>query len=306
MVFALDLWNKVLKSPTGAVANAEGSLAAQVSWLVGNPAPHDLFGLLFSQVGNLVYSTSQTTGVGYIRAKNLTINSGITLTLHGLHIILVSDLLTNNGIIRGLSPGSGGRANSSNTSNNGFPGQSASVFMPYRAGRGQAYLANRQVSEEGDASSLSAFPSLGEFLEVLRSRRLPETSRGFSLFSENSGGGGGGGSVQGTSGSRGGGNGGISSFGGGGGGGGGASGVGAGGDGGSVLIIICDRFNNRGTINCSGGVGGAEAGGGGGGAIFVLTRESVAQGTLNVGGGAAGSGSRASAGGTGFGGILTV
>lgn len=81
-------------------------------------------------------------------------------------------------------------------------------------------------------------------------------------------------------------------------------GGGGGGGGGGAILIICDTFNNSGTVSVKGGAGGnggagatsnagggAGGGGGSGGKIMLLANTITAAGTLDVSGGAAGTGS---------------
>lgn len=80
-------------------------------------------------------------------------------------------------------------------------------------------------------------------------------------------------------------------------------GGGGGGSSGGAVFILCDSFNNLGSVQTLGGNGGgggtvptgnvgggAGGGGGGGGKIMVVTNTLTSRGTLNVNGGAAGSG----------------
>lgn len=91
---------------------------------------------------------------------------------------------------------------------------------------------------------------------------------------------------------------------------------GAGGSGGGAIIVRCNSFDNRGTLNANGGRGGnatgdtfrgGGGGGGGGGSITVIAHSIVNRGTVLANGGSGGSGyAGGSAGAAGTSGVIQI
>lgn len=248
--------------------------------------------------GDVVISVDTTVvsdaNVGYKHYRNLTVNSGVTLTTVG--IVFVSGTLTNNGTISAngvsasvtnASAGRSGPFDQAITANNGPAGGTSigTTGNPStNPGTGQMVIGGGRGGTGGTGGSgaggvAGVLPTFNSGASAAGWRTALDQIRQGIVLNRNataqiSGGG--------TSGGSGGGD--------------GTAGGGAGG-GGGWLLLIARRVAGSGTISANGGNGGVPAGGnrgggggGGGGFIGLITSSASHSFTLSVTGGTGGAG----------------
>lgn len=262
--------------------------------------------------------------------KNLTINTGITLTLQttlsGISAVLIADTITNNGTIirlpQGGAQGITGIMYRISTDSAGVSGSGGN----YGGGAGGGVPSyTTKTSAEIKTYLLNAV--IDYLIATIQSKSAPTSpqnfinvygSGGYHANTTNGPGGAGGGGLliicktlvnssliintghDGYDGNTGGS---VSAAGGG------------GGTGGESIIVTNSYDNTGGTISCIGGNGGAGiqsggpyggGGGGGGGILYILYRSQTNAGTLSVGGGTGGTGGSVPAAGGGNGTAMAI
>ena len=276
--FILDLYNKFISDASNAAPVQSGDAIQRLAWLTDDDRAFNkvLTPALYSVHDEDITISADETRSGVIVANNFTIDNGVTLTTGPL-LLLASGTVTVNGTL--TADGRGYSGGSEETSGLGGAGAGTTDTAVRRWHGGSADATTFRSS--GIAYGLAA--------QLMRSSFLLGASDQIA-----GGGGGGGGRAHGSTP-------GISISSGGVGGGVTAGTPGRGGNGGGVIVVLCDDFNNNGTVSAR-GLGAVGAGGGGGGGIVaVLCSTLTRRGTVAVNGGAGGTlGSGGDAGGNGI------
>ncbi len=245
---------------------------------------------LINRAASITYSVDTTLTSRIIVGDVITINSGITVTTMTGGVVFVCNQFVNNGTLTAAGKGAPGGAevSASNGSVAGLPGTNGSqINSVYIAGAGAAGGGGVTTAAAGSGGTSKTAGTAGTTtastdatdetaIDLMANAHIVNNlmyiiSQGLYL-----GAGGGSGAAYAGSG--------YVSYG------------GAGGAGGGGILIICEIFNNAGTISAAGADGangsgvhrGGGGGGGGGGLILIDCITLTATGTLNIAGGAGG------------------